>query len=135
MPEAESERGCIVVVEDDPALLGLLIELLRGEGYEVAACAEGGTAALGVIRQQRPDLVLLDYYVGGEKDGRDVLEGMLTDAEARTVPVIVSTGAAEELRGEPLLRREGVRLLAKPYDLDALLGEIGAAIGRNARPR
>jgi hypothetical protein len=44
--------------------------------------------------------------------------------------VLVSMAAAEELRGEPPLRRAGIRVLAKPYDLDALLAEVEAAFGR-----
>ena len=52
----------ILIVEDDPDVLGLVVTLLTGEGYRVAI-AEDGKEGLTAARRERPDLIVLDLMM------------------------------------------------------------------------
>ena len=122
-------RPRIALVDDDPALLGLLRELLGDlEGYDVLTCDEGGRA-FDFVRAHRPDLVLLDVRMQGEEAGWAILERLADAPETRAIPVIVCSAAVGGARDrEPALRRPGVDVLAKPFDLDALLEKVRASL-------
>ena len=127
MSEAGPAR--IVLINDDTAFLDLMHDLLQSiEGYEVLICKEGDQAH-EFVKQSRPDLVLLDIRIGGEETGWTVLELLTLDPATRPVPVIVCSAAIRELQDhEPLLRRYGVAVLPKPFDLDALLEKVRAGL-------
>ncbi len=122
-------RGRIALIDDDPALVSLLQDLLGStEGHEVAVCMEG-VRAYEFIKAYRPDLVLLDLRMGGAVVGWTILEQLTRDPETRPIPIIVCSAAIRELQeSEPLLRRDGVATLPKPFDLDALLETVDAGL-------
>ena len=130
---AKGRRARIAVINDDPALLELLRELLGvSEGYDVVTSA-GGDQAHAFVKAHRPDLILLDIRMGGEERGWIVLELLTLDPETRAIPVIVCSAAVSSLAAHrPLLERYGVGALPKPFDLDALLQKVeaGLASGR-----
>ncbi|MBI5683519.1 MAG: response regulator [Verrucomicrobia bacterium] len=78
----------IAVVEDNPDNR-LLLRAILGGRYEVAEY-ENGTAACEGLREQIPDLVLLDISLP-DMDGLDVLRQIRADAALKTVPVIALT--------------------------------------------
>jgi adenylate cyclase len=67
-----NKSPCIMLVDDEPANLTLLEELLRLEGYATVS-AESGAEALSLARASRPDLILLDIMMP-EMNGFDVCE-------------------------------------------------------------
>jgi DNA-binding response OmpR family regulator len=111
----------VLVVEDDPAIRALLQDVLRDSGYTVAT-AETGDQALRQMREQCPDLVLLDLMLPG-MNGWTFLRTRERDRQLATVPVLVisaagptGTGHAQEL-GAPVF-------LDKPFDVLELLAEV-----------
>jgi DNA-binding response OmpR family regulator len=130
---AESRRARIALINDDTAFLGLMRELLQEiEGYEVLICKEGDKA-YDYIKEQRPDLIILDIRLGGEEVGWTVLELLTLDPQTRPIPLLVCSAAIRDLQErEPLLQRYGVAVLPKPFDLDALLEKVEAALRREA---
>ena len=111
----------MLVVEDDPAIRALVRDVLHDSGYTVAT-AETGDQALEQMREQRPDLVLLDLMLPG-MNGWTFLRTRERDRQLATVPVLVisasgptGTGHAQEL-GAPVF-------LDKPFDLVELLAEV-----------
>ena len=122
---SEARRARIVLINDDTAFLDLMHDLLQSvEGYEVLICKEGDQAH-AFVKEARPDLVLLDIRIRGEEIGWTVLELLTLDPATRPIPVIVCSAAIRELQDhEPLLRRYGVAVLPKPFDLDALLDKV-----------
>ena len=111
----------MLVVEDDPAIRALLQDVLRDSGYTVAI-AETGDQALEQMREQPPDLVLLDLMLPG-MDGWTFLRTRERDRQLATVPILVisavgptGTGHAQEL-GAPVF-------LHKPFDVSELLAEV-----------
>jgi adenylate cyclase len=67
-----NKSPCIMLVDDEPANLTLLEELLRLEGYATVS-AESGAEALSLARASRPDLILLDIMMP-EMNGFDVCD-------------------------------------------------------------
>ena len=129
-----SRRARIALINDDTAFLELMRELLQEiEGYEVLICKEGDKA-YEHVKAQRPDLIILDIRMGGEEVGWTVLELLTLDPETRPIPLLVCSAAIRDLQEhEPLLRRYGVDVLPKPFDLDALLEKVGAALAGGSR--
>ena len=129
MPEGRCAR--IAAIDDDPATLELLRELLAvSEGYDVVTCTVG-EQAYDVVKAHRPDLIVLDIRMGGEEIGWTVLERLTLDPETRAIPVLVcSAGVASLAAHRPLLEGYGVEVLPKPFDLDALLEKVEACLAR-----
>ena len=130
---AEAGRARIALINDDTAFLELMRDLLGAEeGYDVLICTEGDRA-YAFVKEQRPDLVILDIRMGGEEVGWTMLELLTLDPQTRPIPLIVCSAAIRELQEhEPLLRRFGVEVLPKPFDLDALLQKVEAALAEGA---
>jgi two-component system response regulator VicR len=82
----------ILCIEDEPQMIDLIRLILGNEGYEVIG-AEGGEEGLALMRQEKPDLILLDLMMP-EMDGGDVFHRMKEEVELRDLPVIVVTAKA-----------------------------------------
>jgi CheY-like chemotaxis protein len=94
----------IAVINDDTAFLDLMEELLeKDEGYDVSVCKEADSA-YRFVKEQHPDLVILDIRVGHEENGWQILELLTLDPDTRPIPVIVCSAALHSLaEHEPLL--------------------------------
>lgn len=77
----------ILLIEDDKFLRELIIQKLGREGYEVAEAPEG-EAGLVKMKEEKPDLVLLDLILPGI-DGFEVLSRIKKDPELVSTPVII----------------------------------------------
>ncbi|MEX0879468.1 MAG: HD domain-containing phosphohydrolase [Thermoanaerobaculia bacterium] len=112
----------IFVVDDDEEIRRVLRQLLTPAGY---AIEEFGTAdaALEGIRQNPPDLVLLDLRLP-DRSGHEVLEAIRADPGTRLLPVVMMTGyatTAERVRAQT----EGVTdFIAKPFSPHELLPRV-----------
>ena len=103
--DAPRASPTILIVDDDAEMIRVHELLVRERlpGRTVLT-ATGGRAALAILRDQSPDLVLLDLMMP-EVDGFDVLAGLRADPRTRHVPVVVLTGQAlSELDMERLAR-------------------------------
>ncbi|MFO7171308.1 MAG: response regulator, partial [Chloroflexota bacterium] len=89
-----TNAGTVLVVDDDQHSRTLLAASLEEAGYRVEL-AEGGLAALELLRAQPIDVVLLDLAMPA-MDGEQVLEHMKADAQLRHIPVII-IAASDEL--------------------------------------
>lgn len=81
----------ILLVDDDPDIVRLLIMTLRPEGYRLLSASDGD-AALEIARAERPDLLLLDWNMPG-RDGLEVCRALRaeSDPRLRNVPVVLLT--------------------------------------------
>jgi CheY-like chemotaxis protein len=129
-PPSQS-RPRIVVVNDDTSFLGLMEELLEQvEGYEVLTCRQWDDV-YAFVKEQQPDLLILDLIFGGEERGWTILELLTLDPATRPIPVIVCSAAVRSLQDHAtLLGRYGVEVLPKPFDLDALLTAVATSLGK-----
>ena len=121
----------ILVVEDEAALVTLLRYNLEREGFRVAEARDGEEALLAA-REQKPDLVLLDWMLP-LLSGLEVCRQMRRMAETRGVPIIMLTARGEEgdkLRG---LDSGADDYVTKPFSPSELVARIRAAL-RRSRP-
>jgi two-component system KDP operon response regulator KdpE len=127
-----TRRLRILVVDDDPAMVGAITALVGTEGHEVITAYDGLTAVKR-FREDRPDLVLLDLAMPGP-DGFTVTGRMRSIADT---PILVVSGESAE---EAKVRALGIGAddyLVKPFGRAELLARIAAVmrrVGRAAPP-
>lgn len=117
-----SDKGKILAVDDTPASLKLLSDLLRNEGYDVRS-AINGTLALRSAAMSPPELVLLDIRMP-EMDGFEVCRRLKADPNTASVPVIfvsALTDTDEKLHGFEL---GAVDFVTKPFQREELLARV-----------
>ena len=81
-----SKLKCILCVEDEPEMIDLMRLILGRRGFEVKG-ASGGVEGLKMIREEKPDLVLLDLMMP-DMDGWEVYQQMKADEKTKGIPVI-----------------------------------------------
>ena len=122
--------GVILIVEDEPSLRESIAYHLKSEGYTVETAADG-LRALGIARERKPDLVLLDIMLPGT-DGLQVCRALRD--ELKTIVIMLSA------KGEEFDRVLGLELgaddyLAKPFAMRELVARVRAHLRRAARDR
>ena len=123
-----TRRLRILVVDDDPAMVGAITALVGTEGHEVITAYDGLTAVKR-FREDRPDLVLLDLAMPGP-DGFTVTGRMRAIADT---PILVVSGESAE---EAKVRALGIGAddyLVKPFGRAELLARIAAVMRRAGR--
>ena len=127
MAGKQGQQRHILVVNDTPAILDLFTDLLEDEGYRVSTDTFSTIAetVLAQIGELRPDLIILDFLIGGEGLGWQLLQLLKMDRKTAAIPVIICTAAVrqvEELQGH--LRDMGVTVVLKPFDIDHVVAEV-----------
>jgi DNA-binding response OmpR family regulator len=111
----------VMVVNDTPEILSLFEALLTAEGYAVTLHAFGGQDPAEVRRRQ-PDLLLLDFVIGEERPGWQLLQMLKMDRATAHIPIVICSGAVRQVRElDGWLGEKGISVLLKPFDIDDLL--------------
>jgi DNA-binding NtrC family response regulator len=113
----------ILVVDDTPANVKLLVDLLSVNGFDVIA-ASSGTEGLERAGVDAPDLVLLDVMMP-DLDGFAVCERLKANDATRDVPVIFLTALHETAEKVRAFSTGGVDYLTKPFEPRELLARVG----------
>jgi two-component system KDP operon response regulator KdpE len=119
----------ILVVDDDPAMVGAITALVGTEGHQVITAYDGLTAVKR-FREEHPDLVLLDLAMPGP-DGFSVAGQMRAVGQA---PILVVSGESGEAAKVRALSIGADDYLTKPFGKAELLARIGAIMRRVDRP-
>ena len=92
---AAPEKTTILVADDDPDVMAVILETLEPEGYRVITASDGDSA-LQLARDERPDIVVLDWMMPGQ-DGLSVCRALRQESDPRLaeVPVILITGRTD----------------------------------------
>lgn len=117
-----AQGGEVLIVEDTPASLQLLADLLDQAGYRTRR-AQDGRMALMSAQAQPPDLVLLDIRMPG-MDGYEVCRRLKADARTRDVPVIFLSALRETEDKVHAFGLGAVDYIAKPYQPDEVLARV-----------
>jgi CheY-like chemotaxis protein len=116
----------ILIVDDDQDTRQLLKIRLESNGYETAFAADAVTA-IAAAREEKPDLILLDFGLPGG-DGVVVMERLKAFPALAHIPVVV-VSAREPSATEPRAAAAGAAAyVQKPVDNDELLGAIRDAL-------
>jgi DNA-binding NarL/FixJ family response regulator len=124
------KRDVALVVDDSPETLRLLTDALDGAGMTVMVAMDGA-AAMRIVDQITPDIVLLDAVMPGI-DGFETCRRLKRDAGLSNVPIIFMTGLAETEHIVRGLEAGGVDYVTKPIVIEEMLARIRVHLA-NAR--
>lgn len=119
----------IYITEDDDNIRELLRCTLESYGYQVQ-CFDGALEMFGAIRQELPDLILLDIMMPG-MDGMEALRLLKSDERTAPVPVIMLTAKSGEVDKVTGLDLGADDYITKPFGLLELTARVRAALRRN----
>ena len=120
----------VLVVEDEPAILELIMVNLANAGYEVDGVADA-EAAHAKLKDALPALVLLDWMLPGES-GLAFAKGLRADARTKELPIIMVTARADEADKIAGLEAWVDDYVTKPFSPRELNARIKAVLRRRA---
>ena len=118
----DMNHGEILAVDDTPANLKLLMELLQGQGYKVRP-APSGEIAIAAVAARKPDLILLDIKMPGI-DGYEVCRRLKEDKRCQEIPIIFISALAsleDRIKG---FQVGGVDYITKPFQREEVLARV-----------
>lgn len=125
----EADPETIMIVDDTPANLKLLTEMLQGQGCRVLALPDGAKALAAAARRP-PDLILLDITMP-EMSGFEVCERLKADPALRDIPVIFISALTETADKVKAFSAGGVDYVTKPFQFE----EVHARVRTHLRLR
>jgi len=130
-PMPRDSRGTVLVVDDEPTIVEVVSRYLARAGFATREAFDG-PGVLEAVREQRPDLVVLDVML----PGFDGIEAMrrLHELPGEPIPVILLTARAEESDRLIGLRRGADDYVVKPFSPAELVARVEAVLRRAARP-
>ncbi|MBI3550493.1 MAG: response regulator [Elusimicrobia bacterium] len=117
-----SPKRRILIADDDPDILAMLSLRLLKAGYDVVKAAEG-SLVLALVRETKPDLVILDYFLPNVK-GDEICLQIKADSALRAIPVILLSASTAALPPETVHAIPTDDRLTKPFDISILLEKI-----------
>ncbi len=115
----------VLVVDDDPALAEMLTIVLRGEGFDTAVVGDGARV-LPVLRELRPDLVLLDLMLPG-MNGIDVCKAIRAESG---LPIVMLTAKSDTIDVVLGLESGADDYVVKPFKPKELVARVRARLRR-----
>jgi DNA-binding response OmpR family regulator len=125
----------IMVVNDTQEILDLFRELLTSEGYEVSLHSYGKREIQEVI-QIAPDLIISDWPpLEREVHGWQFLQMLKMSRETAHIPIVVCTTNLRSIEdNQAWMTSKGIRVVAKPFDIDELFAAIEVLLGKADEP-
>lgn len=117
----------ILIADDEESVLVSLEYLMRREGYEVCL-ARDGDEALAVLRQERPQLVILDVMMP-KKTGFEVCRALRTDAAIGDTTVLMLTAKGRDTDVAKGLAVGADAYMTKPFSTRELLDRVREMLG------
>ncbi len=118
----------VLLIEDEPNIAEAIRFILSRDGWRVSMLADGLGAAKAV-REDRPDLVILDLMLPG-CSGLDVVQAIRADPATEGVPVLMLTAKGQG-RDREAAERAGVsRFMTKPFSNAEILASVRELVGR-----
>lgn len=112
----------LLVIEDEAPLRANLVRILRAEGYQVIAAADGDEG-IRRVRESRPDLVICDILMP-RVDGFGVLASLRSQPETAALPFIFLTASADKENLARGLRSGANEYVTKPFKIADLLAAV-----------
>jgi len=119
----------IIVIEDEKDILDVLEYNLKREGFRVSTSSDG-KAGLNMVRQDKPDLVLLDIMLP-EIDGLEICRILKNESSTRAIPIIMVTAKEEESDVVLGLGLGADDYVTKPFSPKELIARIKAMLRRS----
>jgi CheY-like chemotaxis protein len=120
------QRESVLVVEDDPALLQVIVSFLERRNYQVTAAPNSSEALAIMDERESFDLLLSDVILPGELSG----PGLAAEINSRhpSTKVLLMSGYASEALEEKISQQKYAKLLQKPFNMGMLAREIRSVL-------
>lgn len=126
-----AQQPCVLVVEDESAQREVLAYNLEAEGFRVAM-AENGDEALLLVREEKPDLIVLDWMLPNVS-GIEICRRVKANPDTRTIPIIMLSARSEESDRVRGLETGADDYVVKPYSVVELMARLRTQL-RRTRP-
>ena len=120
--ELDNHPSIILVVDDDPSSIGVIVTYLKERGFQVVISRDGETG-LQRAEYARPDLILLDITMPGI-DGFETCRRLKANEHARDIPVIFMTALADTVDKIKGFEAGGADYITKPYQKEEVLVRV-----------
>lgn len=128
----------ILLIDDDTHIHDAVRMILEPEGYHINCCMTG-PAGMAAMRQNPPDLLLLDIMLSSPSEGFHLAYEIRKDEKLKHVPIVVLSAIGQTM-GMSFAREVGTeylpveRFLEKPFDASALREAVRQALTEGAHP-
>lgn len=116
----------ILIIEDEPAICGMMKMILQMEGFEVRTACDG-MSGIKSFREKRPDLILCDILMP-EMDGHALFEALKSEHNCADIPFIFVTAMGERADVRRGMSSGADDYLTKPFSAEELLGAVTARL-------
>jgi diguanylate cyclase (GGDEF)-like protein/PAS domain S-box-containing protein len=132
-PSVASDKPVILIVDDTPVNLGVVVDSLENRGYRLLI-AQGGAECLQRAAFVKPDLILLDVMMPG-LDGFEVCRRLKANADTADIPVIFMTALTESCHKITGFNAGGVDYITKPMQIDEVVARIDTHLNMKTMQR
>lgn len=123
LDQLEMGKKRVLVVDDDPAIVEMLVELLERDGrFEVQTAVTGFDAGLRT-KEFQPDVIVLDYMLP-DINGSGVIRSVRADHSVKDVRIIIVSGVVNREDVESLLKCGADDFMQKPFSIEQLVKKI-----------
>jgi DNA-binding response OmpR family regulator len=131
IPERETFRPKVLVIEDDYSLIEVLESLFEISGIDFNSYQDTSDIK-SLIKEHQPDLILLDYLLPSTNGG-DLCQQLKSDHKTANIPIIIYSAIAKQLL--PIDEYHCDCFIEKPFDLDLLVQKINLHCLKGNRSR
>ena len=124
----KAQRYSLLLVDDDPDILGLLQSQFRDEPFEIFTAGEG-ESALNIVHTKKPDLIVLDVNMPG-LSGLEICRTLKANKKTQDIPVIMLSARNEEFDRVLGLEFGADDYVTKPFNTQELLLRIHSVLKR-----
>ncbi|MBU4342446.1 MAG: response regulator [Candidatus Omnitrophica bacterium] len=131
-----SNKSKILIIDDDPDISEAMKVVLESKQYQVAT-AKTGEQGLKKVKQEKPDLVILDVMMETQGKGFDVARAIKGDEDTKDTPILMLT-AVKEKTGLDFKKEAGDdawlpvdAYLDKPLKPEELISKVGLLLGKS----
>lgn len=124
----KTQRHSLLLVDDDPDILGLLQSQFRDEPFDVFTAGEG-ESAFNIIRNEKLDLIVLDVNMPGQS-GLEICRTLKADKNTQDIPIIILSARNEEIDRVLGLEFGADDYVTKPFNTQELLLRIHGILKR-----
>ncbi|WP_443094801.1 ANTAR domain-containing response regulator [Rothia koreensis] len=124
--EGQTEKRRVVVAEDEALIRLDIVEILKGQGFDVVAEAGNGEEAVELTREHDPDVVLMDVKMP-KMDGISAAEAIAKD---RIAPVVLLTAFSQKELVDRATEAGAMAYVVKPFTENDLIPAIEVAVSR-----
>jgi two-component system response regulator len=123
----------ILVIDDSRVIRNMVRDMLPKGNFQVLE-AKDGVEGLDCIRQERPNLIMLDFLLP-RMSGWEVFQQVQASAELQTIPLVLMSGRREEVTEKISEPFEYFEFIEKPFEQKELIEAIKSAMAKARLPR